>query len=73
MKKPQWVYKTPSFVCHPSATLKEVAKILDMDATKARKSGDKEAGRVANYYAECLRRVAAGQTWAEAFTFETAE
>ena len=67
MKRPKWTDKTPTYVCHPAQTLKEAAARLDLDATYARKHGLQKEAREANYLAECLRRVAAGKTWAEAF------
>lgn len=69
MKIPQWIYKREIHVQHPAGVLKNVARILDMEAAFYRKERNTEAGRALKRAAFALREVADGKTYAEAFEF----
>ena len=64
---PQWMSKTPVFVCHPAQTLKDVSKVLRVDAKQYRACGNKDAAQACMRIANRLEAVANGSTWAEAF------
>lgn len=67
MKTPQWIFKREMHVQHPGAVLKNVARVLDMEAAFYRKERNTEAARALKRAAASLREVAEGKTYAEAF------
>lgn len=69
MKIPQWIYKREIHVQHPAGVLKNVARVLDMEAGFYRRERNTEAARALKRAAVAIRSVAEGTTYAEAFDF----
>ena len=67
MKIPEYMHKKQVHVCHPSSTLKSVAKALEIEAREYGKAGNRIAGAVLRTASMNLRRVAQGETFSEAF------
>lgn len=67
MKIPQYMTRTPHFVCHPATTLRDVAKALEMEASLYRKEKNTAGSNALRSTAVALRDIADGKTWAEAF------
>ena len=70
MKNPQWFYKTPTSIVHPASVLKDAARVIECDARLLRKAGSHAEANYARQNARCLRLVADGKTWAEAFELD---
>ena len=67
MKIPDYMKRTPKFVCHPTTTLKEVARALEIDARMYRLEKNTAGSNALLNAARSLRAVAGGRTWADAF------
>ena len=67
VKIPDYMKRSPKFVCHPATTLKEVARALEIDAWIYRHEKNTAGSNALLNAARSLRAVAGGRTWADAF------
>ena len=67
MPRPKWIDEPLNENQTPADVLRQAAKVLEMDAKEFRKHGEYERSRDADHYANVLKRVADGKSWAAAF------
>ena len=67
MPRPKWIDEPLNENQTPAAVLRQAARAFEMDAKVFRKISDFQRAITADHYANVLKRVADGKSWADAF------